>query len=64
MLSSKCLGLSLSDQYWIKPQDIDVSWESVNFFYNECSDDIGDVLLGKAEKRDVFDFHSSDNTSG
>ncbi len=63
MLLTKCFGLSLSDQYWIKPQDVDVSWESVNYFDNSFSDDIGDVLLGKAEKRDGFDFHSPDNTS-
>lgn len=63
MLLTKCLGLSLSDQYWIKPQDSDVSWESVNFFDNSFSEDIGDVLLGKAVKDDGFDFHSPDNTS-
>jgi len=63
MLLTKCLGLSLSDQYWIKPQDVDVSWGSVNFFDNSFSDDIGDVLMGKAVKNDGFDFHSPDNTS-
>lgn len=26
------LGLSLSDQYWIRPDGVDVSWEDVNFF--------------------------------
>lgn len=63
MLLTKCLGLSLSDQYWIRPQSSDVTWEQVNFFDNSFSEDIGDVLLGKAVKADGFDFHSPDNTS-
>ena len=28
------LGLSLSDQYWIRPEGMDVCWEDVNFFNN------------------------------
>lgn len=63
MLLTKCLGLSLSDQYWIRPQNSDVAWEQVNFFDNSFSEDIGDVLLSKAVKADGFDFHSPDNTS-
>ena len=63
MLLTKCLGLSLSDQYWIRPQNSEVTWEQVNFFDNSFSEDIGDVLLGKAQKADGFDFHSPDNTS-
>lgn len=63
MLLTKCLGLSLSDQYWIRPQNSNIAWEQVNFFENSFSEDIGDVLLGKAVKADGFDFHSPDNTS-
>lgn len=40
-LSVKSLGLSLSDQYWIKPADTDLIWEDVNFFMNEFSSDLG-----------------------
>ena len=29
------MGLSLSDQYWIKPYDSDVHWHDVNFFEND-----------------------------
>lgn len=29
------LGLSLSDQYWIKPVDSSLKWENVNFFNND-----------------------------
>lgn len=28
------LGLSLSDQYWFRPVDTDISWHEVNFFEN------------------------------
>ena len=63
LLLTRCFGLSLSDQYWVKPQDSDLQWENINFFCNPFSEDIGDVLLGKAPKTDVFDFSSPDNTS-
>jgi len=63
MLLVRCFGLSLSDQYWIKPQDANISWEEINFFYNSFSEDIGDVLFGQAKKKDGFDFSSPDNTS-
>lgn len=63
-LVTKCFGLSLSDQYWIKPTERkDLSWKDINFFEHPFSEDIGDVLLGKAVKKDAFDFHSPDNTS-
>ncbi len=63
MLLTKCFGLSLSDQYWVKPYDSNIVWSDVNFFDNSFSEDIGDVLIGKAVKRNGFDFHSPDNTS-
>ncbi len=63
ILLTKCFGLSLSDQYWIKPQKEDISWETVNFFDNEFSEDIGDVLWGKQLNKDDVNYHSPDNTS-
>ncbi len=63
LLISRCYGLSLSDQYWVKPQNADLEWESINFFDNPFSEDIGDVLLGKPKKELDFDFSSPDNTS-
>ena len=63
MLLVRCLGLSLSDQYWIKPEGSELSWESINFFNNPFSDDIGDVLFGGNRKADALDFSSPDNTS-
>ncbi len=63
LLLTKCLGLSLSDHYWIKPYNKNILWEDVNFFDNDFSDDIGDVLFGMNDKNADFDFVSPDNTS-
>ena len=63
LLLLRCYGLSLSDQYWIKPDGIDLTWEDVNFFDNTFSDDIGDVLFGTPKKSNVLNFSSPDNTS-
>lgn len=63
MLLVRCYGLSLSDQYWICPEGSDLTWDSINFFENDFSDDIGDVLFGADKKADGLDFSSPDNTS-
>ena len=64
MLLEKCLGLSLSDQYWICPEGSGLTWEKVNFFNNGFSDDIGNVLFGSNKKpSNPLDFSSPDNTS-
>ena len=63
MLLVRCFGLSLSDQYWIKPQNTEITWEQINFFDNDFSEDIGDVLFGQAKNLEGFDFSSPDNTS-
>ncbi len=63
VLLTKCLGLSLSDHYWVKPSGSDMTWESVNFFDNDFSDDMGDVLFGSSVKSVNFNYSSPDNTS-
>ncbi len=62
-LITRSFGLSLSDQYWIQPYNIDITWDDVNFFDNSFSEDIGDVLFDKTIKNDDFDFNSPDNTT-
>ena len=52
MLLVRCYGLSLSDQYWICPENSNLTWEQINFFENPFSDDMGDVLLGMPKKAD------------
>ena len=63
LLLTRCFGLSLSDHYWIKPADSELTWQDVNFFENPFSEDVGDALFGVNTKRDEFDFSSPDNTS-
>ena len=59
----RCYGLSLSDQYWIKPENSELNWDDINFFNHSFSDDIGDVLFGAPKKANELDFSSPDNTS-
>lgn len=62
-LLDKCLGLSLSDQYWICPLDEEVLWSEVNFFENIFSDDVGNILFGKKSSGEKINLCSPDNTS-
>lgn len=55
------LWLSLSDQYWFKPENSTLEWENVNFFENEFSEDVGKVLVGGVV--DEPSLISPDNTS-
>ena len=52
LLLSRCYGLSLSDQYWIKPAGSSLAWNQVNFFENPFSEDIGDALFGKPARKE------------
>ena len=63
MLLVRCFGLSLSDHYWIKPEDSELTWDEINFFENPFSDDIGDVLFGANKNANALDFSSPDSTS-
>ena len=58
----KCYGLSLSDQYWIMPKDSGLNWSAVNFFDNDFSGDIGEILFGKSPKY-AINMLSPDGTS-
>lgn len=61
----KSFGLSLSDQYWIKPVGQDLSWKQINFFEHPFSEDVGDALFGvkKQDTAQKIDFVSPDNTT-
>ena len=63
LLLTRCYGLSLSDQYWIVPEGSELTWDQVNFFEHDFSEDIGDVLFGAAKRPDPLGFSSPDNTS-
>ena len=62
-LLAKSLGLSLSDQYWIRPFGSDLQWESVNFFDNGFSEQIGNLAFGKQIDVDNIDYSSPDITT-
>ena len=62
-LLEKSYGLSLSDQYWISPKDNPLNWSKVNFFDNEFSEDLGDLLFGYAKKSDSLNLSTPDNSS-
>ncbi len=59
----RCFGLSLSDQYWICPEDSMLKWDDINFFDNLFSDDIGNALFGASKTPTAIDFSSPDSTS-
>lgn len=62
-LLEKCYGLSLSDQYWIKEKNSPITWESINFFTNEFSEDMGKLLMGQITYSNDLDLCSPDNSS-
>jgi hypothetical protein len=63
LLLTKCYGLSLSDQYWVRPESKDLEWRDVNFFDNAFSEDVGNILFGQIPASDAFSLMSPDNTS-
>ena len=63
MLLVRCYGLSLSDQYWICPDGSGLNWDEINFFGNDFSDDIGDILFGGKKKAGALNFSTPDSTS-
>lgn len=50
-LAARSLGLSLSDQYWIKPSGSDIEWQDVNFFTNDFSSDLGDAFFSRGSSK-------------
>jgi len=60
----KCYGLSLSDHYWIRPAGSGLVWADINFFQNDFSMDVGEMLFGREPAdRNNINLVSPDNTS-
>lgn len=59
----KSFGLNLSDQYWVLPDELNLNWDSVNFFDNEFSEDIGNILIGLQNDSDDINYMSPDAAS-
>lgn len=63
ILTLKSLGLSLSDQYWIRPYDTQLDWRKINFFDNNFSDAMGILLFDRKHSDDAVDLMSPESTS-
>lgn len=63
ILSKRSLGLSLSDQYWIKPIDSDLEWEDVNFFTNEFSTELGEAFFDRGSSKPSINPFTPDASS-
>ena len=66
-LVTESWGLSLSDHYWLRPCDNEYGgttlWENINFFDNDFSEDVGDILLGLKDSADEINYWSPDNAT-
>lgn len=63
LLDTKAYCLSLSDQYWVKPTSENINWESINFFDNEFSEDIGKILFNGGKITLNLNLNTPDMTS-
>ena len=63
LLTLKALGLSLSDQYWLQPAGAEITWQDVNFFTNDFSQDIGSILFRRKRSDKNVNFLSPDSTT-
>lgn len=63
LLDAKVYCLSLSDQYWVKGVEEEISWESINFFDNEFSEDIGKILFNGGKTALNLNLNTPDMTS-
>ena len=46
-LAEKSFGLSLSDRYWLNDASDPKTWDAINFFDNDFTDDLGFLTLGQ-----------------
>lgn len=59
----RSLGLSLSDQYWVRPTDRDdLDWHAINFFHNDFDERLGRALMA-GNPSDTLDMNTPDVTS-
>lgn len=61
-LAERAFGLSLTDYYWIKPEASSMEWENINFFQNDFSEDMGELLFGLQIPNKSIDFISPNST--
>ena len=64
VLAEESLGLSLSDRYWIRPSNSGLTWEDVNFFDNDFSDELGMLTLETPSAGAHANLMSPNSTAG
>ena len=65
MLSS--YGLSLTDHYWMQPVEQELYWSDINFFENDFSDDLGELLTDTGTidiDKNITQFSPSSSVNG
>ncbi len=63
LLESKAYCLSLSDQYWVKRINDNITWDEINFFDNSFSEDIGKILFNGGKTTNELSLNTPDMTS-
>lgn len=63
VLSKRSLGLSLSDQYWLKPEASELTWNEVNFFTNDFSRELGEAFFQMESSRPAINHFTPDASS-
>ncbi|MDR2749302.1 MAG: HipA domain-containing protein [Clostridiales bacterium] len=56
-------ALSLSDHYWLRPEGLPLSWDAINFFHNDFSTELGDLLFGRMSA-DIHQMSPDATTDG
>ena len=65
-LLKKSLGLSLTDHYWICPENAALEWHKINYYENSFSDAVGKALFDNdrtLESKKDINLFSPDNSS-
>ena len=62
-LAERCLGLSLSDRYWVRPWGSELTWQAVNFFDNNFSQELGFVTLEGNSPKAPVDLRSPSSSA-
>lgn len=60
-------GLSLTDHYWMQPIDKELHWADINFFENDFSDNLGDLLTDTGNinvDKNITQFSPSSSVNG
>ncbi len=59
-LFENTFGFNLSDQYWLKREGSDMTWEKGNFYTNDFNEDIGKYITGTLAKNPDFENMRTD----